>query len=578
MSKAPVGTGNFIQTMIEEDLASGKYKEVVTRFPPEPNGFLHIGHAKSICLNFGLAKEFSGRCNLRLDDTNPLKEEGLYTEAIKEDVKWLGFSWSGEECYSSDYFEQLYEKAIELIKMGKAYVDTQSPEEIRASRGTLTEPGQESPFRNRPVDESLNLFSRMRTGEFPDGALVLRAKIDMAHPNIVMRDPVLYRIRHARHHRTGDVWPIYPMYDFAHCLSDAFEGITHSLCTLEFENNRALYDWILDTLGINPRPYQTEFARLNLTYTLMSKRKLLTLVENSIVNGWDDPRLPTLRGLRRRGYTPASIRDFCERIGVARADNLVEVDLLEHCLREDLNKTAKRFMAVQNPLKITIVNYPDDKLEWLELPLNPEDELAGSRQAPFAKEMYIEKDDFRIEPPKGYHRLYPGNEVRLRHAYYIRCTEVVFDDAGEVCELLCTYDPETKGGWSADGRKVRGTIHWVSAKHAIPLELRLYERLFLEKNPASPAKAAELSESEAGQKNLNIDGLNSNSLRIVNGLGEPELAGLKSGETVQFERTGYFCVDTDSTSERLVFNRTASLKDSWGKKETSSSSSKNKKT
>lgn len=542
---------NFIRDIIDEDLASGKHKAIVTRFPPEPNGYLHIGHAKSICLNFGLARDYNGTCHLRFDDTNPEKEGTEYIESIMEDVRWLGFDWGEHLYYASDYFEQLYNLAVELIKQGKAYVCDLSPEEIRKYRGTLTEPGKESPYRNRSVAENLDLFERMRAGEFEEGSRVLRAKIDMASPNIVMRDPTLYRIRKVSHHRTGDKWCIYPMYDFTHCLSDAIENITHSICTLEFENNRALYEWILEQVYPEPHPRQIEFARLNLTYTMMSKRKLLQLVEQGIVNGWDDPRMPTLSGLRRRGYTPAAIRDFAERIGVAKANSTVDYAFLEHCLREDLNKTAPRAMGVLRPLKVVIENYPKGQVEYLEALNNPQDPEAGTRQIPFAREIYIEQEDFMIDPPKKFFRLAPGREVRLRFAYFITCTDVIRDDEGNIVELRATYDPETKGGSAPDGRKVKATLHWVAAEHSLPVEVRLYDHLFKVEDPS-------IGELE--------DILNPDSLEVLTeSRVELNLKDAKPGDKFQFERQGYFCVDPDSTPDRLVFNRTAALRDTWSK-------------
>lgn len=547
---------DFIRARIEADKAEGRFGGVVhTRFPPEPNGYLHLGHAKSICLNFGVAGEFGGLCNLRFDDTNPAKEETEYVAAIRQDVAWLGARWDEREFYASDYFERLYEYAEELIRRGKAYVDDLSAEEIRAHRGTLTEPGKESPWRNRSVEENLDLFRRMRAGEFPDGARVLRARIDMAAPNLVMRDPTLYRIRHEAHHRTGNAWCIYPMYDYAHCLSDSIEGISHSLCTLEFVNNRELYDWVLDALGVY-HPQQIEFARLNLTYTVLSKRKLIQLVREGHVSGWDDPRMPTLCGLRRRGVPPEALRDFCVRIGLARADSTVEYSLLEHCIRERLNAVAPRAMAVLDPLRVVIENWPEDKVEELDMPWHPEDASYGSRKVPFSRELYIERDDFRLEPPKKFHRLSPGAEVRLRHAYLITCREAVLDENGEVKELRCVYDPESKGGSSPDGRKVKGTLHWVSAPHARKAEVRLYDQLFAVPEPDKTPEGGSF-----------IDNLNPTSLAVATGWLEPALAGLEAGKTVQFERLGYFCKDRDSTSELAVFNRTASLRDSWAKVE-----------
>ena len=547
---------DFIRARIIEDNATGRYNgRVHTRFPPEPNGYLHLGHAKSICLNFGVAKEFNGLCNLRFDDTNPTKEEQEYVDSIREDVRWLGGDWQDREFYASNYFEQLYAYAEQLVTMGKAYVDDLSAEEIREYRGTLTEPGRESPWRNRSVEENLDLFRRMRAGEFADGERVLRAKIDMASPNLVMRDPTLYRIRHAAHHRTGDTWCIYPMYDYTHCLSDSIEGITHSLCTLEFINNRELYDWVLETLGAY-RPQQIEFARLNVTYTVLSKRKLIQLVKEGHVRGWDDPRMPTLCGLRRRGVPAEALREFCSRIGIARADSTVEYSMLEFCVREHLNAHAARVMAVLDPVKVVIENYPEGQVEEFDMPYHPEDESYGSRKVPFSRELYIERDDFRMEPPKKYHRLAPGAEVRLRYAYFITCREAILDDAGNVIELRCVYDPESRGGQSPDGRKVKGTIHWVSAQHAIPAEVRLYDQLFAAENPNAAPE---------GQTFLNH--INPQSLTVVEGLLEPALTGLPVGDKVQFERLGYFCKDKDSTDARPVFNRTATLRDTWAKQE-----------
>jgi len=547
---------DFIRNIIAEDLRTNKYGgRVHTRFPPEPNGRLHIGHAKAICLNFGVATEYEGGlCNLRFDDTNPIKEEEEYVEAIKEDIRWLGFDWEDRLFYASDYFDQLYEYAVQLIKDGKAYVCDLSPDEIREYRGTLTEPGKESPYRTRSIEENLDLFERMRAGEFKEGEHVLRAKIDMASPNLNLRDPVMYRILWATHHRTGDKWCIYPMYDFTHCLSDSIEGITHSLCSLEFENNRPLYDWFLDELGVY-HPQQIEFARLNLNYTVMSKRKLLQLVEKELVSGWDDPRMPTLSGLRRRGYTPEAIRDFCERIGVAKSNSVVDITLLEHCLRSDLNMRAPRVMSVLHPLRVVIDNYPEDQVEELDADNNPEDESMGTRKVPFSRVLYIEREDFREDPPKKYFRLAPGREVRLKHAYYITCVGVVKDEqTQEVIELHCTYDPESRGGWTPDNRKVRGTLHWVSAAHALNAEVRLYDRLFTKENP--------LEEDGADF----MDYLNPDSLEVLTSCQiEPGLAGATPGSRYQFLRMGYFCVDPDSSGDRLVFNRTASLRDTWAK-------------
>ncbi|EFL50193.1 glutaminyl-tRNA synthetase [Solidesulfovibrio fructosivorans JJ]] len=546
---------DFIRQIIDEDMRTGKWAgRVHTRFPPEPNGYLHIGHAKSICLNFGLAKEFSGQCNLRFDDTNPAKEEVEYVDSIKADVHWLGFDWEDRLFYASDYFDRLYAFAEMLIEKGLAYVDDLSQEEIRAYRGTLTEPGKDSPYRGRTPEENLGLFRRMRAGEFPDGAKVLRAKIDMQSPNVVLRDPVLYRIKHVAHHRTGDKWCIYPMYDYTHCISDALEGVTHSLCSLEFENNRPLYDWVLDNLPVPQHPQQIEFARLNLSYTVLSKRKLIQLVTEKHVTGWDDPRLPTLSGIRRRGYTPEAIRDFCERIGISKADNMVDMALLEHCLREDLNRRAKRVMAVLRPLKVVIENYPEGQVETFDCPYHPEDPSQGSRPVPFSREIYVERDDFMETPAKKWFRLAPGAEVRLRYAYYVTCTGVIKDPAtGEVVELRCAYDPATRGGWSNDGRKVKGTLHWVSAAHAKPAEVRLYDRLFTKENP---------SEGKGDFK----DWLNSDSLEVIeDALIEPALAGVTAGENIQFERLGYFCADKDGTPQKPVFNRSVALRDSWAK-------------
>jgi len=546
---------DFIRAIINRDLETGKHTTVATRFPPEPNGYLHIGHAKSICLNFGIAEDYQGTCNLRFDDTNPTKEEQEYVDAIIRDVHWLGFDWGDRLFYASDYFDHLYEYAERLIQDGKAYVDSLSADEIRAHRGTLTEPGRASPYRNRPADESLDLFRRMRAGEFEDGTHVLRAKIDMASPNILMRDPTLYRIRHASHHRTGDKWCIYPMYDFTHCLSDAIEKITHSICTLEFENNRPLYDWVLDNLPVPARPHQYEFARLNLSYTVMSKRKLLELVQEGRVSGWDDPRMPTLAGMRRRGYTPEAIRNFCDRIGVAKTESVVDLELLEFCVREDLNKRAPRVMGVLRPLKVVIENYPEGKSESLEAVNNPEDETAGTRPVPFSRVLFIERDDFREDPPKKFFRLAPGREVRLRYAYFVTCREVVKDDTGEVVELRCTYDPTTRGGDAPDGRKVKSTLHWVSAAHALDAEVRLYDRLFDHPNPAG--------ERDGDWK----DHLNPHSLDVLTSAKvEPSLLDAVAGSFYQFERLGYFAADTvDSGEGALVFNRTATLRDSWAK-------------
>ena len=558
---------NFIRNIIAEDLKAGKNEgQVVTRFPPEPNGYLHIGHAKSICLNFGLAAENEGGlCNLRFDDTNPIKEEDEYVESIKEDVRWLGFDWENRLFYASDYFEQMYQYAVQLIRAGKAYVCELSADEIREYRGTLTEPGKDSPYRERSIDENLDLFKRMRAGEFEDGSRTLRAKIHMASPNLNMRDPVMYRILRATHHRTGDKWCIYPMYDWAHGLEDSIEGITHSICTLEFEDHRPLYDWFLDQLNVY-HPQQIEFARLNLTYTVMSKRKLLELVEEGHVTGWGDPRMPTVSGLRRRGYTPESIRKFCERIGVAKRDSMVDIALLEHCLREDLNKRAPRVMGVLQPLRVVIDNYPEDRVEELDAVNNPEDPGMGTRKVPFSRVLYIERDDFREDPPKKFFRLAPGREVRLRYAYYITCVGVVRDEkTGDVVELHCTYDPETRGGDSPDGRKVKATLHWVSADHSLEAEVRLYDHLFTKANP-----------SDAKDGNDYKSCLNPDSLRkLMSCRVEPNLAGAAPGSIYQFERQGYFCVDSvDSSDKKFLFNRTVSLRDTWARIEKAQKSNK----
>ena len=552
---------DFIRTIINEDMESNKWDgRVHTRFPPEPNGYLHIGHAKSICLNFGVAAEYGGLGNLRFDDTNPTKEETEYVESIQEDVHWLGFDWDDRLFYASDYFDQLYEYAVQLIEKGAAYVDDLSTDEIRAYRGTLTEPGKNSPFRDRPIEENLDLFQRMKAGEFPEGSRTLRAKIDMASPNITMRDPVLYRILKVPHHRTGDKWVIYPMYDFTHCLSDSIEGITHSLCTLEFENNRALYDWVLDQLEVY-HPQQIEFARLNLSYTVLSKRRLIQLVQDGVVDGWDDPRMPTLSGLRRRGYTPEAIRDFCSHIGVSKTNSIIDIALLEYFIRKDLNQRAPRKMGVLRPLKVVITNYPAGQVEELEAINNPEDKSMGTRKVPFSRVLYIEQDDFREVPPPKYRRLIPGREVRLRYGYFITCQDVIKDEqTGEVIELHCTYDPETKGGNAPDGRKVKATLHWVSAAHAVEVETRLYDRLFKVSNPYKVEEGLDF------KSNLNPD-----SLEILKGCYvEASLADAKPGITYQFERQGYFCVDSkDSKSDGLVFNRTISLRDTWAKIEKS---------
>lgn len=544
---------NFLEEIIEDDIRTGKHGgRVLTRFPPEPNGYLHIGHAKSICLNFGLAQKYGGKTNLRFDDTNPVKEDVEYVNSIKEDIKWLGFEWANE-FYASDYFEQLYEWAELLIKKGLAYVDDQSQEDIRMNRGTVTQPGKESPCRNRSVEENLDLFRRMRAGEFKDGEKVLRAKIDMAHPNMLMRDPIMYRIIHAEHHRTGNKWCIYPMYDYAHGQSDSIEKITHSICTLEFDVHRPLYDWFIEKLEIFPSK-QYEFARLNLSYTVMSKRKLLQLVQEKVVMGWDDPRMPTICGLRRRGYTPEAIRYFADKVGVAKRDNVIDLSLLEFCIREDLNKRAERRMAVLNPLKVVITNYPDGQVEELEAVNNPEDESAGKRMVPFSRELYIERDDFMENPPKKFFRLAPGQEVRLRYAYFIKCEEVIKDAQGNIIELRCTYDPASRGGNSPDGRKVQGTIHWVSIPHAIKAEIRLFDRLFSKPDPDDVPEGQDWKSS-----------LNPESLTVIEGYLEPSLKHAKQLDKFQFERLGYFCVDYDSTPEHLVFNRTVTLKDTWAK-------------
>jgi len=547
---------NFIRTIIREDLKTGKYQgRVHTRFPPEPNGYLHIGHAKSICLNFGLAREFGGKTNLRYDDTNPAKEDVEYVESIEEDVRWLGFDWEGRKFYASDYFEQLYEYAVQLIKLGMAYVCDLSPDEIREYRGTLTEPGKNSPYRDRSVAENLDLFERMRKGEFAEGSRVLRARIDMTSPNLNMRDPAIYRIKKVEHHRTGDTWCIYPMYDYAHCISDSIEGITHSICTLEFEDHRPLYDWFLDQLGIY-HPQQIEFARLNLSYTLLSKRKLLQLVTEKHVSGWDDPRMPTITGIRRRGYTPESIRTFAEIIGVAKRDSVVDIQLLEHCLREDLNQRAPRRMAVLNPLRVVIDNYPEGAFEELDAVNNPEDPAMGTRKVPFGRELYIERDDFREDPPKQFHRLSPGREVRLRYAYFVTCTGLEKNDQGEVTTLHCSYDPASRGGGTPDGRKVKGTIHWVSAAHAFNATVRLYDSLFTRPDPQATTEGESF-----------LDYLNPDSLRVLTGCKlEPSLAEAEPGARLQFERNGYFVADSvDSKPGVPVFNRTVALRDSWAK-------------
>ncbi len=546
---------DFIREIIEEHIRTNRFQgRVATRFPPEPNGYLHIGHAKSICLNFGIAEQYGGTCNLRMDDTDPSGESQEYVDAIIHDVKWLGFDWGDCLYYASDYYEKLYEYAIKLIKKGKAYVCSLSPEEIREYRGTLTEPGKESPYRNRSIEENLDLFQRMRKGEFDEGTHVLRAKIDMSSPNILLRDPIIYRIKKIPHYRTGNKWCIYPMYDFAHCLSDSIEGITHSICTLEFENNRALYDWFLDELEVECHPQQIEFARLNLSYTVLSKRRLIELVEKGVVNGWDDPRMPTLAGMRRRGYTPEAIRKFCEIIGVAKNESLVDISLLEHCVREDLNEKAKRVMAVLKPIRLVIDNYPENLVEEFDCPYHPKKPEMGSRKVPFSKILYIEKDDFMEKPPKKYYRLAPGREVRLRYSYIVKCTGVIRDEKnGEIIEIHCNYDPQTRNNPPLDGRKVEGVIHWVSALHSIPAEIRLYDRLFKVPDPLK------------GDSDF-MEYINENSLIVLKSCRvEPSLAYAKAGDTFQFERLGYFCVDTESNKNKLIFNRTVSLRDSWAK-------------
>ena len=554
----PAAAVDFIREIVAADVAAGKNGgRVVTRFPPEPNGYLHIGHAKAITLDFGIANEFGGRCNLRFDDTNPVKEDIEYVDSIKDDVRWLGFDWDDREYYAADYYEQLYQYAEVLIRKGLAYVDSLTADEMREYRGTLTEAGRNSPYRDRTVDENLDLFRRMRAREFPDGAHVLRARIDMASPNINMRDPVLYRIRHAEHHRTGNAWCIYPMYDFAHPLSDAIEGVTHSLCTLEYVDHRPLYDWVVEHCDTEHRPKQYEFARLNLNYTVMSKRKLLQLVAQKHVAGWDDPRMPTITGLRRRGYTPESIRDFCGRIGVAKKENVIDVGLLEHCVREDLNKRAPRAMAVLRPLRVVLTNYPEGQSEEMDVVNNPADPSAGTRKVPFSRVLYIERDDFMEDPPKKFFRLAPGREVRLRNAYLVTCTDVVKDASGEIAEVHCTYDAATRGGDAPDGRKVKATLHWVSAQHAHDAEVRLYDRLFSVEDPDGAA-------AKEGKDFIQF--LNPNSLEVLRGCKvEPSLARAASGARIQFERLGYFAVDPDSRADQLVFNRTVSLKDSWAK-------------
>lgn len=553
---------DFIRDIINDDNRTGKFENrVQTRFPPEPNGYLHIGHAKSICLNFGIARDFNGRCNLRFDDTNPTKEEQEYIDSIKKDVRWLGFNWEDREFYASDYFQQLYDWSVQLIQKGKAYVCDLTADQIREYRGTLTQPGKDSPYRNRSVEENLDLFRRMQAGEFPDGSRVLRAKIDMASPNLNLRDPVMYRILTATHHRTGDKWRIYPMYDWAHGESDSIERITHSICTLEFEDHRPLYDWFVEQLGIF-HPQQIEFARLNLTYTVMSKRRLLELVQGGLVAGWDDPRMPTLSGMRRRGYTPEAIREFCNLIGVAKNESVVEFSLLEYCLREDLNKRAPRRMAVLNPLKVVIENYPENESEELDCVNNPEDPSAGTRKVPFSRILYIEQEDFREDPPKQFYRLAPGREVRLRYAYYITCNQVIKDETGKIVELRCSYDPQTRGGDSPDGRKVKATLHWVSARHAISAEIRLYDHLFTKPDPD------DVEPGKDYKSNINPGSLQT----LTEGKLEPALASSVSGEMFQFERMGYFCVDSDSSDGKPIFNRTVTLKDTWAKIEKKSRS------
>jgi len=551
----PARQSNFVRDIVIADIANGKNGgRVHTRFPPEPNGYLHLGHAKSICLNFGLAQEFNGKFNLRFDDTNPTKEEVEYVDSIIEDVHWMGGDWEDRLFYASDYFDQLYLWAVQLIQAGKAYVCDLNAEQLRETRGSLTEPGKESPYRNRSIEENLDLFERMKAGEFPDGSRTLRSKVDMASANLNMRDPVMYRILHADHHRTGSKWCIYPMYDYTHGQCDSIEGITHSICTLEFEDHRPLYDWYIQSLGIFA-PQQIEFDRLNLTYTLLSKRKLLKLVQDGVVDGWDDPRMPTLSGVRRRGFTPEALRTFCSRIGVSKTNGINELGLLEHAVREDLNKRVARVMAVLRPLKVVIDNYPDEQVEMMEAVNNPEDATAGTRQVPFSKVLYIEQDDFREDPPKNYYRLSPGREVRLRYGYLVTCTSVVKNEAGDVVEVHCTYDPATRGGNTPDGRKVKSTIHWVSAQHAIEAELRLYENLFLTEDPNDSSRGQDWTEN-----------INPKSLEVLQGARlEPSLASAQAGDKFQFERMGYFCVDRDSTPERAVFNRTLGLRDTWAK-------------
>ena len=553
MNDDHIESTDFIREAVKEDLKIGRFDHVHTRFPPEPNAYLHIGHAKAIWIDYGIAQDFNGLFNLRFDDTNPLKEEQEFVDGIIEDVRWVGADWDDRLFFGSDYFDQMYEWAIDLIKKGKAYVCDLTPEEVIDTRGTPTEPGTDSPYRNRSIDENLDLFQRMKAGEFPDKSRTLRAKIDMTHPNLIMRDPVMYRILHAEHHRQGNKWCIYPMYDWAHGLEDSIEHITHSLCSLEYENHRPLYDWFLDQLGIY-HPRQIEFARLNMTYTVMSKRRFIELVNGGYVNGYDDPRLPTLAGLRRRGYTPEAIREFCNRIGVAKVESTVDVAVLQDCVRDDLNKTSQRVMAVMDPLKVVITNYPEGQTEELDAVNNPEDPSAGTRKVPFGRELYIERDDFREEPPPKFFRLAPGREVRLRYAYFIKCEEVVKDASGEIVELHCTYDPATRGGDAPDGRKVKATMHWVSAKDAIPAEARLYDHLFMKPDPD------DVEEGKTWFSNLNP-----NSLEVTTCYVEPSVIGAKPGTRYQFERQGYFCVDKDSTPERLVFNRTVTLRDTWAK-------------
>lgn len=556
MTQNDTAPSDFIREIVKEDISTNKYDgRVVTRFPPEPNGYLHIGHAKSICLNFSIAEEFGGLCNIRFDDTNPIKEEIEYVESIKDDIRWLGFDWDDRLYYASDYFEQLYEYAIKLIKKGVAFVDDLNAEEIKEQRGTFNEPGKASQYRNRPIEENLGLFERMRAGEFADGSRVLRAKIDMSSGNLNMRDPVMYRILHQPHHRTGNKWCIYPMYDFAHGQSDSIEGITQSICTLEFQDHRPLYDWFLDELEIF-HPQQIEFARLNISYTLLSKRKLLRLVQEGYISGWNDPRMPTLSGLRRRGYTPEAIRDFCNRIGVAKNNSIVDIALLEHSVRQDLNKRAPRVMGILDPLKVVLINYPEDRIEEMDAVNNPEDPSMGTRKVPFSRVLYIERDDFREQPPKKYYRLTPGREVRLRYAYFITCVDVIKDEkTGEILELHCTYDPETRGGDAPDGRKVKSTLHWVSAPHAINAEVRLYDRLFITPNPDNTEEGKDY-----------ISNLNPNSLKVLNDCKvETSLKNAKPGDIYQFERQGYFCVDIDSEDTKIIFNRTVALRDTWAK-------------